>query len=496
VSETDYELPPSEGAPHVLSSADVGRRVVRGSAVRLVGFGVINILGAAGVVLLQRTLGVDDYGRYGTVLALVAIVGLVTDAGLTITGTRELALRKPGSDRRALLGTVLGVRIALTAVGVVGCLCFALAAGYPGAMVAGVALAGAGAVLLSGQSALALPFAVDLRNVQLTFTELAKQLILLAGIVALAVIGAGLVPFLGVQLAVGAGALALTYLLLDRSDRSLPRFTFSAARELARHALPVAAASVLAMAYVRILVVLASLLTSERETGLVVASARIVEIAGGLPLLLAGVVLPVAAVAARDDRVRLGYVVAKTTEVALLVGAVVAVALALAAHPLVIVLGGNAFADAAPVLQIHAAAVASFFVIQAWNAMLIADGRQRVVVRSSLVGLVTVLVAGLVLIPLYDARGAATAAIIADVANAAGLLIGVRAISGRRWPTPLSFLIRFVMLVSAAVAIGVLLPLPAIFDALIATAILTLGALALRLVPSEVLDAIPRRRPG
>jgi len=495
VSETpELAAPSPDGTVDILGGADVGRKVVRGSAVRVAGFALINVLGAAGVIVLQRTLGVDDYGRYGTVLALIAIVGLVTDAGLTITGTRELALRPRGEDRRALIGTVFGIRLALTAIGMAGCVLFALVAGYVPEMVAGAAVAGAGAVLLSGQAALTLPLAVDLRNGALTLSEISKQVILLVGIGIVGIAGAGLVPFLSVQLAVGGGSLLLTYLLLDRGDRAGPRYEPTAWRELARHTLPVAAASVLATAYARLLVILASLLTDERQTGLIVASARIVEIAGGLALLLAGIVLPVAAVAARDDRVRLRFVIAKTTEVALLVGALVAIVLAVAARPLVIILGGHEFADAASVLRIHAIAVATFFVIQAWITMLIADGRQRDVVRSSAVGLGTALVAGFVLIPLFDARGAAAAVIAADAANAVVLLVALRSVTGRVWPTSLSFLARFAVVVAAAVAIATVLPVTDTVAALVAVAVLAAGSFALRLVPSEVLDAIPRRR--
>jgi O-antigen/teichoic acid export membrane protein len=493
VPEPDVAAAARRG-PHVLRDAQVGRRVVHGGAVRIAGFAVVNLLGAAGVVVLQRTLGVVDYGRYGTALALVAIVSLVTDAGLTITGSRELALHPHGEDRRALVGTILGLRCALSAVGVGVCAAFAAVAGYGAAMVAGVAMAGGGAILIAGQAALTLPLIVDLRNGRLTLTELAKQVILLAGFGAVWLAGGGLVAFLAIQIAVGAGSLALTARLLAPEDRTWPQVDLGAWRDLARKALPVAAAAVLAIVYVRMLVVLASLLTSERQTGLVVASARVVEIAGGLPLLVAGIVLPVAAVAAREDRVRLRFVTGRLTEVALLLGSLVAVALAVAAHPLVVLLGGEAFAGAAPVLRIHAAAVATFFVIQSWVVLLLADGRRRAVVVSSLVGLVAVVAAGLVLIPLYDAKGAAIAAVIADVADGAALAVSLRSITGRAWPTPASFMARFAVALAAALAVGVLLPAPAVARAAVAVAVLGAGALALRIVPSEVLDAVPRRR--
>ena len=49
-------------------------------------------MGALGSVVLLRYLGVVDYGRYGTVISLMAAAGGIADAGLTVTGSRELSL--------------------------------------------------------------------------------------------------------------------------------------------------------------------------------------------------------------------------------------------------------------------------------------------------------------------------------------------------------------------------------------------------------------------
>ena len=63
--------------------------------------------------MLLRHLGVADFGRYGTVIALVAIASGLADAGLNMTGSRELALLPRGSERRRLLGALLGARLLL-----------------------------------------------------------------------------------------------------------------------------------------------------------------------------------------------------------------------------------------------------------------------------------------------------------------------------------------------------------------------------------------------
>ena len=55
-----------------LSADDVGVRVVRGGVHRSLGFLLTNLLSVVGAVVLLRYLGVEDFGRYGTVMALVA----------------------------------------------------------------------------------------------------------------------------------------------------------------------------------------------------------------------------------------------------------------------------------------------------------------------------------------------------------------------------------------------------------------------------------------
>ena len=75
----------------VLRTGEAGGMVIRGGVLRGAGYGAGILLGAGTSVLLLRHLGVEDFGRYGVVIALLGIVSGVTDAGLTAVGSRELA---------------------------------------------------------------------------------------------------------------------------------------------------------------------------------------------------------------------------------------------------------------------------------------------------------------------------------------------------------------------------------------------------------------------
>jgi O-antigen/teichoic acid export membrane protein len=481
--------------PDVLSGPDIADRVVRGGAVRAIGFGVVNLLGVVSSVVLLRHLGVSDFGRYGTVIALVAIVSGLADAGLNMTGSRELALLPRGPERRRLLGALLGVRLLLLVVAALAALAFAAVAGYDSDMLAGTALAATGALLVGAQSTLALPLVVNLRNGLVTLSEILKQVILVVGIVVLAAAGAALTPFFAVQVLVGVGALLSVPFLVARTDLAWPTFSREDVRRLAIVALPVALASIVTAFYVRTLIVLASLLTSEYETGLFVTSARIMEMIGGVALLVVGVILPVATVAARDDRGRLRYVLAHTTKLALLGGGLLAITVVVAARPIVVLLGGEDFAPAASVLRLQGPVVLTIFLVYAWTAFLVADGHRRALVRCMLIGLAALFATGVPLIAQLDAEGAAVAAVAADVVLTAVVYFAVRRVGDGRIGVEPDYLARYAVALAAGagVALGALAVAPAAVAACGAAAAFTGAAFALRLVPSELTALLPRR---
>jgi O-antigen/teichoic acid export membrane protein len=481
--------------PDVLSGPDIADRVVRGGALRAIGFGVVNLLGVVSSVVLLRHLGVSDFGRYGTVIALVAIVSGLADAGLNMTGSRELALLPRGPQRRHLLGALLGVRLLLLLVAALAALAFSVVAGYDSEMLAGTALAATGAVLVGAQSTLALPLVVNLRNGLVTVSEVLKQVILVVGVVVLAAAGAALTPFFAVQVLVGVGALLAVPFLVARADLAWPSLSREDVRRLAIVALPVALASIVTAFYVRTLIVLASLLTSEYETGLFVTSARIMEMIGGVALLVVGVILPVATVAARDDRGRLRYVLASTTKLALVGGGLLALTVVVAARPIVVVLGGEEFAPAASVLRIQAPVVLTIFLVYAWTAFLIADGHRRALVRCMLTGLAALFLTGVPLIAQLDAEGAALAAVAADVVLTAVIFFAVRRVGDGRVGVEPGYLARYAvaLAVGGGVALAVLAVAPAAVAACAAAAAFTGAAFALRLMPPELRTLLPRR---
>ena len=465
--------------------------MTRGGAARAVSYGAGSLLTAIGSIFLLRHLGLVDFGRYGTVMALLTIVGGFTEGGLTTTATRDMALLAPGTERRSLLRDLLALRVVLSTIGIGVAVVFAVIAGYDSTLVFGTFIAGLGIVLVSAQAAFLVPLSVDLRNGRVAVSEMFRQGLLVVGIIILALGGSGLGGFFVNQLLAAVVLVAISPFVVGRANVAIPHWNWGRSRTLLREAAPLAIVTVLGTVYFRVLVIVTSLLTDDRQTALFVTSSRIFELLIGLPLLLSGIVLPVLTVAARDDPGRFRYVNQRLTELAFLCGALICLILVIGSHPILVVLGGDQYGAVAPVLRLQAPMIVTLFLISAWNPALIALRRQRAMAIVTGIGLLASVTAGLVLIPLFDARGASVAAVFAELFTAGGtFLVLWRAGPGRE--LHFGWLPRALAVVGAAFAVGLLCPGSDAVRTVVACAVFVVGAAALRLLPQELLHAIGR----
>jgi O-antigen/teichoic acid export membrane protein len=484
-------MEPPDGVD-VLRTPQAGALVIRGGLVRIAGYGLTVLFAAVTSVFLLRSLGVEDFGVYGVVAALLGIVSSLTEAGLTQVGSRDLPLR-PAQERGRLLGTLLGVRIGLTAAGVLVAGVFAWAAGYEDVAVAGVLIAGLGVLLVNTQVTATLPLRIELRLGTVTFFDVLAQALTCFFVGVLAAVGASLLPYFGVQVAVGAILLAGTLAVVG-PRLARPRLDRAEARLLLREALPLAAAVALNVVYLRLLVVLVSLLEDDTETGLFATSFRTLELLIGLPTIVLAIALPVLAVAGAEDRERFRYGFQRLSEVALVVACPIVLLTVVLADPAIRLLYGEEYADAAPILQVQALALVPVFVAQAWTLGLVALRRQRSVAFANAIALAAVVVLGLALVPPFGTTGAAVAGVVTESVLALALLGALVRLEPDAAPR-LGFAWRPLVAVAAAAVVPIALDLSGWVEAPLAAAVFGAAAFVVHAVPEEILPALRGRGP-
>ena len=482
---TAPQTEPTGAEPDVLRTGAAGGHAIRGGLVRTAGYGVGILLSVGTSAILLRHLGVEQFGQYGTIAAIAGIVLGLTDAGLTSIGARELSVLPAGRERERMASTLLAVRLFTTTIGVLIAIGFAALA-YSSTMSIGMMLVGASVVLISLQSMATVPLFVSLRFVPLTAFEVARQILTLAAIGALALAGAGLVPFFAVQIPIATALLIATVIYVRRTFHLSIVIDFPLIRRVVVNTLPMSAAVAMNILYLGAMVVIVSLVTSDYETGIFVTSARIMEVLILLPGITMNLALPILSVAGAEDHPRLKAALQKMTEVGFFVSIIIVVTIVVMAPAIIDLLGGPEYAPSSQILRIQVFAVIGAFMTQTLQFALIALHRQRSLIVTNALALTFVLVVGWIATSNTGPRGAA-----ATVAIAEALLAGAMWIALHRASNDVSPQFRFVWrLLLAAGAGSLVLLVPSLSGWIagpIAASLVIVVALVLRAVPPELI---------
>ena len=481
--------PPTEPVS-ALDSADAGGQALRGGVLRSAGYAAGFALALISAPLLIRHLGEAEYGRYANVLALLAVVGGLTEAGVTTVALRELAHADDRMARDRLLGDLLGLRLVTSTVALGLAMVYAVLV-YDVPLIWGTLLAGIGILLAQVQTLLSAVLQTQLRFGWATAIDLGRQALTVALLVALVLTGGSTVTLLATLIPTAGLAVLATGLLVRRTTALRPAFHPNRWGPLLRDTAVFAVAVAMASLYFRIPALVLFLVSSELETGYFSISLRIVEVLIGVPGLLIGAVFPLLARAAAHDPVRFEQAMRRTFELALLAGCAVCVPLVLGAPFLIDVLAGESGEPAARVLQLQAGAVLASFVSATAGYGLMALRRHRELVVCNTVALGVALALTLALAPSFGADGAAGAALAGEAGLAATSTWLLVRRDGPR--LPLGAVPGMLLLAAAALGLGLLAGVHPIVQATVGVAVFLVGLVVTGRFPPEVREILQRK---
>jgi PST family polysaccharide transporter len=479
----------------VLRSADAGGKVARGSLVRGGGYVVGVGMGLATSVLLLRHLGTAEYGQYGTIAALMGLILGVTDGGMTTVGTRELSVRPAGPERENLASSLMTLRAIAATVGVLIAMAFAVAA-YDPFLTLAAGLVGISVVLQSSQAMATVPLLTELRAAPIAAFDALRQVLTLAGVLILVLLGASLQPFFALQIPVTVITLAMTLVYVRRTfalgfSTHRPHLAF-----LIRETIPMSVAFVLNSLYLSVMVIVVSLLCNDRETGIYAAPARILEVLVFLASVMITIAIPVLAVSGGEDRPRFKNGLQLLSQATLAVAGAIAVGVIIAAPSIMVLIGGEEFAASGTVLRIQALAVIGVFANQTLQFALVTLKAQHRLIYANAIALVVLIGGGVVLVAEIGPIGGAIAVVIGEVVLAITLVVSL--VKTDRSVVP-SY--RFAALLVISMALGIsslLLPINNWLQMLVGVAVFSGLAVVSRIVPPQalhaVLDGLQRRR--
>jgi O-antigen/teichoic acid export membrane protein len=453
----------------LLDSPAAGGAALRGGVLRTGAYALGILLSLISARVLIEHLGVSDFGRYTTVVALVTIVAGFTEGGLNSIVLREFATLD-GEGRRRMMGSAIGMRLILTVIGVALVDAFAAASGYSATLVLGTTLAGVGLVLQLLQSTLATTLQAQLRFGWVSAVEVLRQVVNVVLLVALALAGAGLLPLLTVAIPASAVSLAFTLPLVLRHTSLRPSFHVGRWWGLLRETIPWAVIAAVSIVYFRVALVLMSLTSSVVQTGYFATSFRISEVLVGIPILVIGAAFPILARAERDDAARFALASGRIVELALIAGTWLVLCLEVGAAFAIHVIAAHKADPSIAVLRIQGFSLIASFVAVACGYPLLMLRRYRDVLAANLIAVVISAGLTLALAPSHGARGAAVAALVAEVGLALSQAVMLRR-AAPAVPTAWGTAAIVALAGGAAALAGIALPVHPLIGVVVASAV-------------------------
>lgn len=404
------------------SSMSLVKLVAHNTLTQVIGKAISTVLGVAVVFLVTRALGPSGYGEYTTVITYLSFFGIVADLGLTIITAQMISERD--ADERRIVGTIFSFRAVTALIAYGAAPAVALLTDYTTAEKIGIVITAWSFFFVSLQQTLQGIFQKNLVMRYPMIAEVWGRVALLAATVYGVWRGEHLSWFLT---AVVIGNV-VNFALVWHFARRIVTFSFAwdgvIIRETMRRCWPIAISIVFNLVYLKADMLILRATGTLEEVGYYGAAYRVVDILMMVPVMMMGVILPIATRAWTDGNAAMvRRVVQKTWDafaaysVPLVLGGVVI------AQPLMVLVAGDAFAASGAPLRVLLLAFGAATVSTLFGHLIVALHKQRAVMWVYGVDALLALVAYLIFIPRFGMMGAAWATFVSELF--AAVVLGV-----------------------------------------------------------------------
>ena len=308
----------------------------------------VRVANTVATVVIARSLGTSGYGVYAAGFAFASLASVFTDVGVA------QVLLRAGARRHARLSAYFGNALLVKGVLVVvvygGMLLASRLLHHPPDLFLAIAVLGLAAMTTAGQQ---VPFSLFMAVEEmhlLAIPQAATSLLALAGTVAVALSGGGLVAFAWVQVA--AVVLPLPFILIRAVRLVPPRPEPGRIAGMLREGVSFGLGGIFYLVNLRVDVVVMTSFLAASVVGVYAAAYKIVSTIYFLPAIVSAVVIPRLFRYSTEDTDRHRRVAQTVLRYQSLLGGLIAGGLFLASGPAIRLLYGMRFAGAAPLLRL------------------------------------------------------------------------------------------------------------------------------------------------
>ena len=386
------------------------RLVAKNTAIQILGKGISTALGIAVIALVTRALLPAGFGQYTNVITFVSFFGIIADLGLTLITAQMIS--EKDADEEKILGSILSFRIVTAFALFTLAPIVAMVTPYPAIVKWGIAIAAWSFFFVSVTQTMVGVFQKHLAMHFPMIAENAGRVALLGITIYGAYTGRNVLWFLS---AVAAGNI-VNFLFVQYYVRRFVRLRLAwnteVIAEMWRRSVPIAISIIFNLVYLKADMLILSFVRPDVDVGLYGAAYRVIDILMMIPVMLIGVILPIATRAwSEGDAARVRRAIQKTFDAFMMYAIPVLVGGLLVADRIMVLVAGSGFARSGAALQVLLFAFFFATVSTLFGHFIVALAHQRRVVWVYASDAVLALAAYLFFIPKFGLFAAAWATV-------------------------------------------------------------------------------------
>lgn len=333
------------------------------------------ILALVGIGFITRYLGKEGFGDYSTVLAFFAFFGAIADLGLYAITAREIS--REGSDEIKILGNAFALRLtsSIFVFAIVPALVFFLP--YSHDVKIGIILAAASFVFSSTYMVLNGVFQKNLAMDKVATAEVIGKMIQIAIIVIAVKNNLGFIAIILSILAAMIFNFATVLILVQKYIPLRLQFDFNYWKKFLLQSAPLGLSAIVIFVYFKIDTILLSILKTNTEVGIYNAAYKVIENVSFFPSMITGLMFPIFSRHIFSDKKQFSHLADETVKVFVILIVPIVIGTLFLAEPIIKLIGGSSFLQAANTLRILIFALAFIFFGGFFNNILIASNHQK-----------------------------------------------------------------------------------------------------------------------
>ncbi len=406
-----------------------GTSLARNFSIQLSGKILSVLIGLLSVAIITRALGTSAFGEFTTSTTYLQMFGSVVDFGLTLT--LIVMISETGADEPRIVGNFFGLRL------LSGFILFTLAPltvlffPWSAAIKQAVFIGAFAYFLMGGATMLVGVFQRHESMWRAAIAELVNRgvLVLFVGLFALTS------PSVAVMMVASVIANFIWLMLMVRFAHPFvhvqPLFEWNEWKKIISRSWPIAVSIIFNLLYLKGDILFLAYFRSQTDVGLYGMSYRIIDVLTVLPVMFMGLVLPslVAAWSAgRKEEFRLR--VARTFDVFVMAIVPLIIGAQLVATKLIVLIAGDRFAQAGPVLAVLILALIGIYGGALYGHLVVAIHRQKQMTWGYVSVAILSIIGYLFFIPPYGIWGAVAVTLFSEACIALITFLVVYRVTG------------------------------------------------------------------